>query len=105
MHALVGLLLEQSQELRLEREGQVADFVEEERAPLGRFDLADRVADRAGERPAHVGRTIEDDANLIGRERSKAPRGNPFTAFIRTGHGACPVRSRTIEAARNCQWT
>ena len=53
-HALVAALLQQPQELGLQGQRQVADFVEEERAPFGRRDLADRVADRAGKGPQHV---------------------------------------------------
>ncbi len=45
----VAALLEQPQQLGLQRQRQVADFVEEERAPLGRRDLAGRIPHRAGE--------------------------------------------------------
>ncbi len=53
-HALVAALLQQPQEFGLQGQRQVADFVEKERSPFGHGDLADRIADRAGECPLHV---------------------------------------------------
>ncbi len=52
--ALVALLLKQAQQLRLQGRRQVADLVEEQRAPLGRRHPADRVAHRPGEGTADV---------------------------------------------------
>ena len=43
------LLLQEAQQLDLQRQRQVADLVEEQRALLGLLDLADAARDRAGE--------------------------------------------------------
>src|SRR5436305_1420539 len=48
-HALIFLLLEQPQKLRLNLQGQVANLIEEERAARGDFDLAPMVFDCSGE--------------------------------------------------------
>ena len=48
--ALDHALLQEAQQLGLQRERQVADLVEEQRAAVGRLDLADRLPCRAGER-------------------------------------------------------
>jgi hypothetical protein len=53
-HALEGALLQEPQELRLHRQRQLADLVEEERAPLGALDLAGNPTVGAGKRPALV---------------------------------------------------
>ena len=53
-HALVAALLQQSQQLGLQGQRQIADFIEEERSPVGYGDLADRIADCAGKCPLHV---------------------------------------------------
>ena len=47
--ALILLLLQDAQELALEREGDLADLIEEERAAVGGFEAAGAVFDRAGE--------------------------------------------------------
>ena len=47
-------LLQRAQQLRLQRERQLADLVEEERAAVGQLHLALLEADRAGERPLLV---------------------------------------------------
>src|SRR3546814_15841866 len=47
-------LLQETQQLDLERQRNVADFVEEQRAPRRLFDLADHGLDRAGERALFV---------------------------------------------------
>src|SRR4051812_47075915 len=48
--ALDGAILQEAQDLRLQRSRQVTDFVEEERAAVGELDLAKRLLRRAGER-------------------------------------------------------
>ena len=52
--ALVFALLQEPQQLRLDFHGQVADFVEEQRAAFGRLDLAPMILDGAGEGAADV---------------------------------------------------
>jgi len=52
--AFKGLLLEGAEELGLEFEGNVADFIEEEGAVVGHFEAADLLAERAGEGAAFV---------------------------------------------------
>src|SRR5262249_35454342 len=49
--ALVGAVVEETQQPSLGIGGQVADLVEEERAALGLFDLADGVGHRTREGP------------------------------------------------------
>ncbi len=46
--------LEGAQELRLQLDGKLADLVEEDGSPVGRFERADPVALGPGERAAHV---------------------------------------------------
>ena len=48
---LVGLVLDQAEELRLQCQRQVADLVEEQRPAVGRIHLPDLVRDGPGERP------------------------------------------------------
>ena len=45
--ALDDALLQEAQQLRLQRDRQVADLVEEQRAAVGGFDLAERLLDGA----------------------------------------------------------
>jgi hypothetical protein len=52
--ALEGPLLEEAEELDLERRREVADLVEEEGAARRELDAAEAVAHGAGERAAHV---------------------------------------------------
>ena len=49
-HALVLFLLQDAQELALEREGNLADLIQEERAAVGGLEAARAVLDGAGER-------------------------------------------------------
>src|SRR5262252_1891136 len=58
-------LLEQAQELRLEAKGELADFIEEDRARGGRFEDPGSTFGRAGERALLV--TVED--RFHGRRR------------------------------------
>src|SRR6202044_697585 len=53
-HALVLAFLQKAQQLRLDFQRQLTDFVEEKRATVGGGDLAPRRRDRAGERAFHV---------------------------------------------------
>src|SRR5260370_2008366 len=49
-----GPLLQEAQQLGLHHRSQVADFVEQDRATLGRFEPSRLVFDRTGKRTAHV---------------------------------------------------
>ena len=61
-------LLEEAQQLDLQRQRNVADLVEEQGAALGELDLADVRLDRAGERAALV-------AEQLGLEQVLGDRG------------------------------
>src|SRR5574341_279991 len=50
-HALVFPFLEEAQQLRLEREGQIPDLVQQEGPALASGDASGVIADGAGERP------------------------------------------------------
>src|SRR6202044_1074371 len=75
---LNNLILQEAQQLDLEREGQIADLVEEQRTLVGVLDLADRLLDGAGKRPALVteqlafqqvfwnGAAVDGDERLLG---------------------------------------
>ncbi len=47
-------ILQDAQQLRLQRQRQLADFVEEQRAVIGHLKFAAAVADSPGKRPFHV---------------------------------------------------
>ena len=51
---LVFPFLQESQQLRLQGKGQIADFVEKERPSLAGGDASGVVADRSGERAFHM---------------------------------------------------
>ena len=69
---LVLPLLEEPEELGLERRREVADLVEEERPPLGGGDLAGGVADGPGERPPGVAEQVA--LQQVGAEARAARR-------------------------------
>jgi len=46
--------LEHAQQLRLQGQGQLADFIEKQRAAVGRLEQTDLVVNRARKRPSHV---------------------------------------------------
>src|SRR5205823_15115806 len=48
-NALDDLILQETQQLNLERLWQITNFVEEQSATMGRLDFSDCLADRAGE--------------------------------------------------------
>src|SRR5579862_7454493 len=52
--ALEGFLLQKSEQLDLQRERQIANLVEEDRAAIRRFQPPRLIFDRAGKRAAHV---------------------------------------------------
>src|SRR5262249_366450 len=56
--SLEALLLQKAQKLHLDRWRQLADFVEEQRAALGGFDVSLALYVRAGERPLLVGEQL-----------------------------------------------
>ena len=76
--ALDNLVLQKAQQFDLQRVRQVANFVEKERATMGRFDLTDRLTDRARKSAAFVAeqlalqqrlrdrRAIDRDERLVG---------------------------------------
>ena len=53
-HALEALLLEEAQQLGLQRRRHLADFVEEDRPAVGGFEQAPLLHPRVGEGPALV---------------------------------------------------
>ncbi len=72
-------LLEEAQQLDLQRQRNVADLVEEQGAALGQLDLADVRLDRAGERAALVAeqfgleQVLGDRRAIDGDELALAP--------------------------------
>ena len=70
---------------------QVADFVQEERSALGRGDLADRVADRAGEGPLHVAEKLalqQLGGKAGAMDRDEGTRGPRAAGVDRAGQHA-----------------
>ena len=73
-------LLDRAQQLRLQRQRQLADLVQEQGAAVGRAEQALGVADGAGERAAHVAEQLAFDhalgqrAAVDGHERPAAAR-------------------------------
>src|SRR5689334_8260444 len=53
-HPLETLLLDEAQELGLERRAQIGNLVEEDRAAIGALQTARFILDRTGERPFDV---------------------------------------------------
>ncbi len=93
---LVPPLLEEPQQLRLQRERQVADLVEEERAALGRGHLAARVADGAGEGALHVAEQLalqQLGAEARATDRHERP-GGPAAPAVQ-----CPREHALARAA------
>src|SRR5512134_2407148 len=80
-HALELPVLEDAQELYLQRRGDFADLVEEDRAAVGRLEPAHLVCDRPGERPLDVAEQLGFEEGFGERraidldERLIAPRG------------------------------
>src|SRR5439155_24293647 len=89
--ALVLAVLHEPQELRLERERQVADLVEEERAAAGGRDAAGVVAHGAGERPLRVAEQLA--LKQLGRKRRAGDGGE------RLGRPLAPAVDRAGEHA------
>ncbi len=76
--AFVALLFEKAEQLGLKLEGQLADLVEEQSAPLGRGDLALGIGDSSGERAAGMAeeRAFEQfGAQARAAHRDKGPLG------------------------------
>ena len=72
-------LLQETQQARLAFERQVADFIEEQRAAVGRFHAADLALIRAGERAALVAeqfrlQQMRGNRAAIDRRRTAASR-------------------------------
>src|SRR5690606_25434935 len=67
--ALDDAVLEEAQQLRLQRERHVADLVEEQRPPARQLDLADRLLHRTGERAALVSEQLAFQ-ELLGNGRA-----------------------------------
>ena len=53
-HPLVFPVLQEAQQLRLDRQRQIADLIEQKRSPLASRDAAGIVADRSREGPLGV---------------------------------------------------
>jgi hypothetical protein len=79
-NGLVGALLQHAQQLHLQRQRQLADLVQEERAALGERDAAAPAARRARERAAHVAEQLAlqqrlgDGAAVHRDERARGAR-------------------------------
>jgi hypothetical protein len=80
--ALDLALLQHAQDLGLRRERHVADFVEEDRAAVAEFELAQPLHRRAGERPPFVAEEFALDQ--IVRDRGAVDRDE---RFARAGAG------------------
>ena len=63
-------LLEHAQQLRLHRQRDALDLVEEERAAVRELDLADALVDRAGEGAALVAEELALEQRLRDARRS-----------------------------------
>ena len=68
--ALDHLVLQEAQQLHLQRVRQVADLVEEQRAVIGTLDLADRLLHRAGECAALMAEQLGLPAGSPGSRRN-----------------------------------
>lgn len=81
--AFEGSFLEETEELLLEGRGQVADFVEEDRAALGPFEVTEVAFGRSGEGSALVsvqlalGKGLGQPRAIDGDERSGSPVAVP----------------------------
>ena len=90
-------LLQRAQQLGLQPDVHLADLVEQQRAAIGRLELADAARDGAGERALLVAEQLATPAGSRGSRRSSARR----TARRRGGSGggcggpAPPCRCRT----------
>ena len=85
-HALEALLLERAQNLRLQRQRQIADFIEKQRAAVGELELPRLAVGGAGERPLLVaeqlgleqrlrdGRTIDRHERAVGAGTQRVQR-------------------------------
>ena len=86
--ALDLALLEDAQELRLDLQRQLADLVEEERAPVGQLEEADPPGDGAGEGALLVAEELALDQPLGDRgavDRDQRPGGAPAVRVDRAG--------------------
>ena len=89
--ALELLVLQEAQQLGLQRRRDLADLVEEQRAALGRLDAARLVAHRAGERAARVAEQLARE-QLLGQRRA-------VDHDERLARRACCARGRAREHA------
>ena len=85
--ALELLLLQEAQQLRLQRQGQVADLVEEQRPALGGLDAPRLVADRARERALGVPEQLARQ-QLLGQRRRADGDERAFMALALKVHRA-----------------
>ena len=108
------LLLEEAEQLRLERGRELADLVEEERAALGRLHAARLIAHGAGERAAHVAEqlareqllgqrgAVHDDEGPVGAAGSgRGARAPGRPSPCRSRRGAAPPRHGSPRARRS----
>ena len=98
-------LLQHAQQLRLQLERDLADFVEEHGAAVGQLEAADALADRAGERALLVAEQLA--LEQPGRDRRAiqldegADRGARSADESRARPAPCPSRSRRRSAPSN----
>ena len=81
--------LQHAQQLRLHRQRQLADLVEEQRAAVGQLEQARLVVGGAGERAAHVAEQLALEQRLD--DRRAVDRHEPAIA-ARSGAGAARAR-------------
>ena len=96
-----SLVLQEAQQLGLQRRRDLADLVEEERAALGGLDAPGLVADRAGEGAARVAEQLARE-QLLGQRRAvhgdEGPRRRAGSRVQRARAGR-PCRCRSRRAA------
>ena len=89
------MLLEHAQQLHLQRQRQLADLVEEERAAVGRLEETRLVADGAGEGALHVAEELGLEQVLRDRravDRDEGARSaRSLSAWIARATSSLPV--------------
>jgi len=107
-NALDDAFLQEAQELRLQRQGQIADLVQKQRAFISRFDLAQGLLYRTGKSALLIskqlafeqrignGRTVYCDKTFLrpGRSRMQGSRKHFFPSTTLTEKCDRRVRSR-----------
>ncbi len=75
--------MQHAQQLGLHRQRQLADFVQQQRAAVGQLELAAALAQRAGERAAHVPEQLAFDQVL--RQGGAVERNQRLLGTVRAG--------------------